>query len=261
MIISWGRKSVKISEGGSEYCQKCDAETPFSIFLSYKVFGVFWVFLTSWSKAYTYCCNVCLGGWKLPEEASTKIGNEVSRLGKSPIPFLHRFGLVLFFGVVIAISMYTGYLDNKHQEEFDSYINTGKGYSDAGDFDKAILEFTKAIELEPDNPDGYSGRGLAYVLAKEYDKSFEDLNTVITIVENSSDRVSYINPEVAYFFRGIAYTAKGDDNLAIRDFSKAIELNPDYADAYQARGRLYFMMGKDRQAFADYSIMERLKNK
>ena len=261
MIINWGRKSVKISEGRNEYCQKCDAERPFSIFLSYKVFGVFWVFLVSWSKVYTYCCNLCLKGWKLPEEASTEIENKVLQHGKSPIPFLHRFGLGLFLGVTIAISTYIGYLDDKRQEEFDAYINNGKGYSDTGEFDKAVLEFTKAIELDPDNPDGYSGRGLAYVLAKEYDKSFADLNTVITIVEDSSDKVVYTNPEVAYFYRGVGYMAKGNHNLAIEDFSKAIELNPDYADAYQARGRLSFTMGKDRQAFADYAMMERLKNK
>jgi tetratricopeptide (TPR) repeat protein len=40
----------------------------------------------------------------------------------------------------------------------------------------------------------------------------------------------------AYINRGVTYKAKGDIDLAIKDYSKAIELKPDYAVAYYNRG-------------------------
>ena len=46
------------------------------------------------------------------------------------------------------------------------------------------------------------------------------------------------NPKdvVAYHNRGDAYGLKGDIDRAISDYTKAIELNPNYAPAYNSRG-------------------------
>ena len=43
----------------------------------------------------------------------------------------------------------------------------------------------------------------------------------------------------AYYNRGIAYGDKGEYDKAIEDYSKAIELNPEYAEAYNNRGNAY----------------------
>jgi tetratricopeptide repeat protein len=41
------------------------------------------------------------------------------------------------------------------------------------------------------------------------------------------------------FDRGYAAGEKGDDQTAIADYSEAIRLVPDYADAFRGRGLLY----------------------
>lgn len=56
---------------------------------------------------------------------------------------------------------------------------------------------------------------------------------------------------LAYYKRGIAYSRKKDYAQAIADLSRAIELNPDYADAYIQRGTAYGRSGDNERALED----------
>lgn len=61
------------------------------------------------------------------------------------------------------------------------------------------------------------------------------------------------NPEdaMAYVFRGVAYSEKGDQDRAIADLSKAIEIDPEKADFYHDRGTAYWRKGDADRAIAD----------
>lgn len=58
---------------------------------------------------------------------------------------------------------------------------------------------------------------------------------------------------VAYNNRGVAYWEKGDHDHALRDFDKAIALNPDYAEAYNNRGVAYRKKDEHARAIQDYN--------
>ena len=55
----------------------------------------------------------------------------------------------------------------------------------------------------------------------------------------------------AYYNRGNAYYSKGNFKRAIADYSKAIEITPDYAAAYANRSKAYRQRGKTKRANAD----------
>jgi len=57
----------------------------------------------------------------------------------------------------------------------------------------------------------------------------------------------------AYYNRGLAYMKKAQNDLAIADFSKTIELDPKYANAYYNRGVAYSSNGQNDLAKADYT--------
>ena len=59
---------------------------------------------------------------------------------------------------------------------------------------------------------------------------------------------------VAYNTRGFAYANSGDLEQAIADYDKAIELNPDLAVAYTNRGSAYADSGNLEQAIKDYEL-------
>ena len=60
----------------------------------------------------------------------------------------------------------------------------------------------------------------------------------------------------AYNNRGVAYSTKKEYDRAIEDFNKAIELNPNDVDAYHNRGETWLQMGEWEKAKSDLTTAE-----
>ena len=116
--------------------------------------------------------------------------------------------------------------------------------TEAGDLDQAIVEHTKAIELDPRFAAAYNDRGVAYEKKGQFEKAISDYNKAIDIDPKLS---------IAYYNRGIAYGNKGQHDKAISDFSRTIELNPKDADAFGYRGNVYTAKGQYDKAISDYN--------
>jgi tetratricopeptide (TPR) repeat protein len=61
------------------------------------------------------------------------------------------------------------------------------------------------------------------------------------------------NRAIAYYARAGAFKTKGYNNDAIADYTKAIDIDPRYADAYVGRGIVYQLNGDSDHAIADYT--------
>ncbi len=101
------------------------------------------------------------------------------------------------------------------------------------DDSKAEKDYTKAIELQPENAGFYSDRAFYYVASKEYDKAEKDYTKAIEL-----------QPENAGFYskRGECYSAMKNYDNALKDYDKAIELYHKNAEDYSGRGRCHFEM-------------------
>jgi tetratricopeptide (TPR) repeat protein len=83
----------------------------------------------------------------------------------------------------------------------------------------------------------------------------------LSISGNNTDAVKAfsmvieLNPQYAgaYNNKGIAYAKLGNYQQAIKDYNKAIELNPQDAKAYNNRGVAYDNLGNYQQAIKDYN--------
>ena len=64
---------------------------------------------------------------------------------------------------------------------------------------------------------------------------------------------------VAHFYRGLARFRLKKFELAINDYSKALVLNPNLAEAYNNRGFTYFTVQRLERAIADFSAALKIK--
>lgn len=71
------------------------------------------------------------------------------------------------------------------------------------------------------------------------------------------------NQELAekYFNSGVENSKKGEVKLAIEDYTHAIELKPDYADAYYKRGGSWLRINEWKKARSDLEIAREMQMK
>ena len=111
-----------------------------------------------------------------------------------------------------------------------AYNNRGNAYGKKGQYDQAIKDFNRAIELKPDDALAYNNRGNAYQYKGEYDQAIKDISRAIELKPDYA---------LAYNNRGYTYGEKREYDLAIKDFNRAIKLKPDFAEAYYNREIAY----------------------
>jgi len=111
-----------------------------------------------------------------------------------------------------------------------------------GRFEEAIVECIKAIELDPNLPDGYGIRAWIYNETGQYDLAIPDFTRAL---ELDPDYISdYVN-------RAQAYINTGQFDLAIADCDEAIRRDSNYDLAYMRRAQAYMGQGKKTEALAD----------
>jgi len=131
-----------------------------------------------------------------------------------------------------------------NQNLAEPYNNRGLAYIGLGRYGMAIDDCSKAIELNSNFAETYNNRGLAYIGLKKHERAIEDYNKAIEL-----------NPNLvwAYNNRGATYYGLKKHERAIEDYNKAIELNPNYAEAYNNRGNAYGGLNEHEMAILDYN--------
>lgn len=105
----------------------------------------------------------------------------------------------------------------------EAYHGRGMLRQEQGDLDAAIADYDKAIEIDPQFTNAYIDRGNAWATKKDYDRSIADSTRAIELDPKNT---------LARRNRAVARKAKGDFTWMIADYYRTIELDPKYAPAY-----------------------------
>lgn len=146
-----------------------------------------------------------------------------------------------------------GFQDYSRSLELHEYAgvryNRGLIYSRWKEYEKAIADFTRAIELEPGRSQYRTQRAIAYYNLGEVEKVIEDCEKAIELGQPDAD---------TYKFLADGQRKRKEFDKAIENYGKAIGLNSKFSAAYNNRGVAYEALNLDQQALADYRKAARL---
>ena len=136
----------------------------------------------------------------------------------------------------------------------DAYYQRGaKTIEVGGDVDAAIRDLSKAIELDARQTDALATRGQAYEGRKEYDKAIADFSKYIALDPREQN-----GSALGYLGRGRCRMEKKDVAGAVADFTKAISLFPKSAEGYRLRALAHDKAGDKAKAEADRKMCKEL---
>ena len=114
---------------------------------------------------------------------------------------------------------------------------------------EAIEAYSKALQINPENADIYSDRGVAHLHNMDKQKCFADLNKAIEL-----------QPDYAYRYAAMAFAKNnfGDLEGAVADYQKAVELDPNDAVAQNNLGLLLEQQGYKKSADERFARADKL---
>jgi tetratricopeptide (TPR) repeat protein len=131
-----------------------------------------------------------------------------------------------------------------------AHLGLSKAYLHLGKQDKALEQVNAALMYEKDNALAYGQRGIVQKLKKQFDEALGDFNRAVTL-----------KPDFAWAQAQIAdiLMRKQDFEEALSSANKALAIDPQFVEALSLRGRILTRMGKCKEAFQDFTLVQELR--
>ena len=111
--------------------------------------------------------------------------------------------------------------------------------------DSALRHFSTRIEDNEKDEVALTHRGMIFHELEEFNRALNDLNNALVLNQKNS---------VIWMSRGIVRKALNQNQLAAKDFKKAIKIYPDSANAHFNLGLVYYASDDFKQALEHYNL-------
>lgn len=112
-------------------------------------------------------------------------------------------------------------------DDLTALLNLGVLHNSLRKFEKARNYFLEGLKHDSENIRLYENIGYSYLEENSYNKALEQFQKMVSI-DSKSDK--------GFYGIGKVYYLKGEFENSIKAFNTAVEINPNYAMAYQNRG-------------------------
>lgn len=140
-------------------------------------------------------------------------------------------------------------LEVPEEPSTDSYNDLGLAEYKAGNYEKAIKYFNKALEYDGTYKFAIYNIGLCYYYQEKFDEAIEQYSKTIEIDPLYED---------AFFNRAFIEYDQGNYILALADYNSFIKLNPNDASAFRNRGLTKQKLSDIDGACKDWEKAEKL---
>jgi tetratricopeptide (TPR) repeat protein len=138
------------------------------------------------------------------------------------------------------------------------YFKRGGEYYNNGEYDKALADYNRAIELDSNEPATWYNRGMIYqLIKKDYDKAITNYAEAIRLKPDFADAIESL--ATVYFTRGNEYYNNGEYDKALADYNRSIELDQNDPATWYNRGHIYVIKKDYGKAIANYAEVIRIK--
>jgi putative GTP pyrophosphokinase len=137
-----------------------------------------------------------------------------------------------------AIGIYSSILAHDLQDHIGSivHVHRGMAYLALSDYDSALEDFSRSVELNPENCTAFHYRGLAYQVLQEYAMALEDFDCCLRLDPHRA---------TALYSRGQVRFRMGDYTRALADCEQALNVAPEFAQARKLRQQITSRMDRD----------------
>lgn len=125
-----------------------------------------------------------------------------------------------------------------------NWVNLGWIYFQQGQYNQALAQYKKAMDIDPNYYPAYYNLGLAYMQVKKYDLAAETLKKAVTLEPKSG---------VAFLNLGISYTQLGKYDEALKYLQQAYKFNSGSAEVLYQIGLAYEKSGRKEDAIYQYN--------
>ncbi len=121
------------------------------------------------------------------------------------------------------------------------YLLEGTEQSMRGEYERAIVTLSKAIELDPQHAEAHMNRGIAHLESGQVEKALQDFTQSLRLEPNA----------LCYYNRAQAWLERREWARAVADLDEAIRLEPEDVEAYNMRAIMLAEQGAYQRALAD----------
>lgn len=168
--------------------------------------------------------------------------------------------------------------NNTDTNDAEYYAELADEYYNKNDFANALINYNKAIQMNPQGAGSYVRRGFIYHYTGDVTKAYDDYDTAVRL-NPALNNEAYIKCVIfdvtgngvnaginactetinefpsfslAYYKRGAGYYALKNYPTAMKDFTKSIDLRSNFLNSFLYRGLIYHNTDQYSLALAEY---------
>lgn len=125
------------------------------------------------------------------------------------------------------------------------FNNLGNSYKSVGQIDQALLELTRAVQINPTLAEARTNLGNIYLQKGQVEQALREYRQALNILPNDPKTLNNL---------GNAYLQRNELQSAAQSYLKALDLDPTMTDAHRNLAHVYRRQGRTEKAFEHLRI-------